>query len=286
MANEVTLSAITGLVEDISAEVIFQLNATAGILDCVTHRDTEGTPGDTLDFPKYSAHTSSDVATVAEGTDVSTNVAVTNTDIAAKVADKVIMATITDAAVRAQRPSVLVDDITAIFLDAVKAKLEDDIVSLFTAFSQTVAGAATTMTLQHWYDSLRQVRAGSGMGELCAVLSPKQYYGAKGLQPLLFASNLPGSELATDMQRKGFIPNPFGCKALVSNEIDEDVGSGGDAAGAIFAKSAIGLHTKGLFNVEIERDASLRAFQLVGVGLWKAVELQDAHGVYFLSDVA
>jgi len=286
MANEVLTTTITGLVEDISAEVIFQLNATAGILDCVTHRDTAGQPGNTLDFPKYSAHTSSDVATVAEGTDVSTNVAVTNTDIAAKVADKVIMATVSDAAVREQRGSVLVDDISTIFLDAIKAKLEDDIVTLFTAFTQTVAGAATSMTLQHWYDSIRQVRAGSGMGQLCAVLSPKQYYGAKGLQPLLFAANLPASPLAEDMQRKGFIANPFGMKALVSNEIDEDVGSGGDAAGAIFSKSAIGLHTKGLFSIEIERDASLRSFQLVAVGLWKAVELQDAHGVYFLSDVA
>lgn len=285
MANEVTTSAIAGLVEDISAEVIFQLNATIGITDCVKWTDTKGQTGNTLAFPKYSAHTSSDVETVNEGTDHSTNVAVTNADVDAKVADKVIMATITDAAIREQRPNVIIDDVSTIFFDAIRAKLEDDIVGLFGSFSQTVAGAGTTMTLQHWYDALRQVRAGGGK-DISAVLSPKQYYGSKGLIPLLSAAGIPTAPLSAEFQTKGYVPNPFGIKTLVSSEIDEDVSSGGDAAAGIFSKRAIGLHSKGLFSVELERDASLRAFQLVAVGLWCAVELQDAHAVYMLTDVS
>ena len=285
MANETSTTDITGLVEDIKAEVIFVLNRTIGITQCVTWRDTEGQPGNTLDFPKYGAAASSNVTTVAEHTDHTTNFPVTNTDIAAKVADKVIMADISDATIREQPPGVIVADVSKIFADAILAKLEDDVVGLFGSFSQTVCGAGTSMTLQHWYDAIRQCRAG-GAKELCAVMSPKQYYGAKGLQPLLFASNLPASPLAAEFQTRGYVPNPFGIKTLVSNEIDEDVSSGGDAAGAVFGTGAIGLHSKGLFSVEIQRNASKRSFELVGVGLWKAVEIRDVHGVYFLSDVA
>jgi len=287
MANETKTTDITGLVEDIKAEVIFVLNRTIGITQCVTWRDTAGSPSNTLDFPKYGAAASSDVTTVAEATDHSTNFAVTNTDIAAKVADKVIMATITDAAIREQPANVIVEDISKIFADAILAKLEDDVVGLFGSFDQTVAGAGTSMTLQHWYDGLRQAKAGGARQEdLCAVISPKQYYGAKGLMPLTFAANLPTSPIADEFQRRGYVPNPFGIMTLVSNEIDEDVGSGGDAAGAIFGKGAIGLHSKGLFNVAQERDESLRGFQLVAVGLWKAVEIRDPHGVYMLTDVS
>ena len=285
MANETKTTDITGLIQDIKAEVIFVLNRTIGITDCVLWRDTASGPSNTLDFPKYNGAASSDVSTVNEATDHSTNYAVTNTDIAAKVEDKVIMALITDAAMREQPGNVLVEDVSTIFADAIQAKLEDDIVSLFSGFSQTVAGAGTAMTLQHWYDAIRQARAG-GAKDLCAVMSPKQYYGAKGLQPLLFASNLPSSPIAHEFQMKGYVPNPFGIKTLVSNEIDEDVGSGGDAAGAVFGTTAIGLHSKGLFNVKVQRNESLRAFELVAVGLWKAVEIRDPHGVYFLSDVA
>jgi hypothetical protein len=181
----------------------------------------------------------------------------------------------------------LQDDLILFFTNAMRAKLEDDIVGLFSGFSQTVAGAGTSMTVDHWFDSLRQLKAASApMNDIYAVISPKQFYGAKGLRALVLDADADSGLLGEELKKKGFVSENFGIKTLVSNEIDENVASGGDAAGAIYAKGAIGLHSKGLINIEVERNASLRGYEVVGVGRWKQVELVDTWGVYMLSDVS
>lgn len=287
MANETTTTSVAGLIDDIGGKSIMLLNRNVGILDVVDHVSTIGIAGKTYDFAKYGAVASSDVSEVAEATDHSTNKSVTNADVAATLAENVIMTTVTDLTLQSTPHGKIVKDISILFSDAVKAKLEDDIIGLFGSFSQTVAGAATTMTVQHWYDAIQLIVAAGGNAANCvAVISPKQFYGAKGLQPLIGATGFPATPLSDELAAKGFIPNPFGVKLLISNEIDEDVSSGGDAAGGIFDTRAIGVHTKSIFGIEPQRDASLRGFELVAVGRWKAVELIDTYGVYFLSDVA
>ena len=44
-------------------------------------------------------------------------------------------------------------------MNAVAAKLDDDCVSLGTAFSQTECGAGTSLALSHAFGSMRQLRA-------------------------------------------------------------------------------------------------------------------------------
>jgi len=196
------------------------------------------------------------------------------------------MSTVSDLSMLGSR-SDLVDSISKLFKNAMLAKLEDSIVSLFAGFSQTVAGAGVTMTLQHWYDAMQKIKAAGGsVKNLAAVISPKQFWGAKGLHSLVSTPATSNNVLSEELLAKGFINNPFGIKCLVSNEIDENVAAGGDAAAAIFDMSAIGLHTKGIFNLAFERNESLRGFELVGVGRWRAVELIDTYGVYMLSDVS
>ena len=73
-----------------------------------------------------------------------------------------------------------------------------------------------------------------------------------------------------------------------SDQIDENVSSGGDAAGFAFSKGAVGLGLgpEGLFRIETERNASFRSTEYVAVGFWKELEIKDAFGVYILSDVS
>jgi hypothetical protein len=287
MANETLTSGIAGLIDEINAEALVILQDLAGVLDVVRWIDTEGEQGKTLDFPIYGTVASSDVAQVAEGTDHTTNKAISNADTAATVEEHVIKSTISDLSDMSVRSlAAFKQDIAMLFGSAMKAKLEDDVVGLFGSFTQTVAGAATTMTLAHWYDAIRMVKAANGnLMEIAAMISPKQYWGAKGLRSLL-VDNSGEAKLSEEFLNKGFVTNPFGMDVLISNEIDEDVAAGGDAAGGIFTKGAIGLHTKGIISIEAERDASLRGYELVGVGRWKQIELVDLWGVYFLSDVA
>ena len=286
MANETTTSAIQGLIDDIQAEVIYQLNSEAGILDVVRWIDTEGQPGTTLDFPKFGQVTSADVATATEAVDVTTNKQVTNTPVSATIEEHVVKTVVTDLAMLGSRND-LVDQISLLFKNAIMAKLEDSIVSLFSGFSTTVGGAGVAMTLQHWYDAFQTIKANGGnIKNLAAVISPKQFWGSKGLHQLVSTPATSNNVLSEELLAKGFINNPFGIKLLISNEIDENVAAGGDAAGGIFDMNALGVHSKGIFNLAAERDESLRGFELVAVGRWKAVELVDEWGVYFLTDVS
>jgi len=285
MANETLTAQIPGIIEDIQAEALLIMQDTAGVLDLVRVRDTEGEAGKTVDFPIYGQVASSAVAIVAEGTDVSTNHQITNTATSATVTENVIMSFISDLSLMSSNRD-FIGDVAQLFASGMKAKLEDAIVGLAATFSQTLAGAAATMTLADWYTAISNIKAANGdLMQVNAIISPKQYWGAKGLRALLVDGS-GAATLSDEFQTKGFVSNPFGMKVAVSNEINEDVASGGDAAGMIFTKGAIGVHLKGLIGVAEERDESARGFQLVGVGRWKAVELVDLWGNYFLSDVA
>ena len=160
------------------------------------------------------------------------------------------------------------------------------------------------MTIQHFFDGIRLLKdANANISNLCAVLSPKQIWGSKGLATLTHNSALDTAGTSTtdtstarpvgvlgslgeEFLRMGKVGNAFGIDIRVSNEISEDVASGDDAAGVIMDKEAIGLHSKGFFNIAPQRDETARGFELVCVGRWKEVELHDTFGCYFLSDVA
>jgi len=86
----------------------------------------------------------------------------------------------------------------------------------------------------------------------------------------------------------GFIGSIAGFNVYYSDQIDEDVSSGGDAAGFAMSAGAVGLGIgpDGLFRIETERNASFRSTEYVGVGFWGETEIKDAFGVYILSDVS
>ena len=282
MANETTTTSLAGLVDDIQGESLMILQDNAGLLDTVRHVDTMGQPGKTYDFPIYGAVTSADVTQVAEGTDHTTNKQITNAATAATVEEHVIMAVATKLSVQASRDDVI-QEISVLFASAMLAKLEDDIVGLASGFSQTVCGAAVTMTIDHWYDAIRQIKAASGnLNELAAALSPKSYYGAKGLRSLLAnTTSINSGSVAQKWIEMGMVDTQFGMPALISNEIAEDVGSSDVAANMIWTRGAIGVHTKDLMDVEEEPNASLRGKEIVATGRWKQIELVNNWGVYF-----
>jgi len=282
MSNESTTTSLAGLVDDIQGEAIMLLQDNAGLLEAVRHVDTVGIPGSTFDFTVFGEVASSDVTQVAEGTDHSTNKQITNAATAAALEEHVIMAVATKMAVQGSRSDV-VNQISTLFASAMMAKLEDDIVGLFPSLSQTVCGAATTMTVDHWYDAIRQIKAANGdLTALFAGLSPKSYFGAKGLRSLLANTTaINAGSVAQKWVEMGMVDTQFGMPALISNEIAEDVGSSDVAANGIWTRNAIGLHTKDLMDVEEESNASLRGMEIVATGRWKQVELVDAWGVYF-----
>lgn len=300
-----TTTTLTEIVPKIIAKALLIFQASAGIRNTLRVKDTSGQPGISTDFPTYTPVTSSEVETPGEGTKTTHVVDLESVAHAASVEEHVLTARITDLAMEnTHNFNDVVDDCSALFASAIMAKYEDDVVNLFGSFSQTAAGAGNALSLGYIWDSIRQIQAGNGdVRNLVGVLSPKQYYGtsagAKGLVNLFVdAGNATTNTsragaavgpVGDDLARMGFVGRALGIDWLVSNEIDEDVATLGDAAGAIYQRGAIAMNEKDLVRVETARGATgaeARYTALVAAGIWKEVEQYDAWGVYFLSDVA
>ena len=258
----------------------------------------------TVQFPDYTKVASSSVAAATDGADHTTVTSITTDARSATVSEHVIRADVSDLAVMGNADD-LTGNVGQILGNAVAAKLDDDLVELGKTFSQTECGATNPLALSHLFGSMRQLRAAGAPFPYNLVLSPKQVWGGKGIISLLHNTALDTAGSSTtdtatarplgllgtkgeEAIQTGMVGTFAGFNVYWSDQIDEDVSSGGDAAGFAFSKGAVGLAIgpEGLFRIESERNASFRTTEYVAVGFWGQVEIKDAFGVYILSDVS
>ena len=249
-----------------------------------------------VQFADYTKLATSDVGTPADGADETTVTSVTTTARTATISEHVIRADVSDLAVMGNAED-LTGNVGAALGNAVAAKLDDDLVELGKTFSQTECGAGTQLALSHIFGSMRQLKSAGAPMPYNLVLSPKQVWGAKGISSLLQDAAVTGSNSkpmsllgskGDEYVANGMIGSLAGFDVYWSDQIDEDVSSGGDAAGFAFSRGAIGLAigVDGLFRLETERNASFRTTEYVVCGFWGEVEIKDSFGVYVLSDVS
>ncbi len=258
----------------------------------------------TVGFPDYTKVASSSVAEVADGVDEADVTSITTDARNCTVSEHVIRADVTDLA-RMGNADDLTGNVGQILGNAVAAKLDDDLVELGKTFSQTECGAGTGLALSHIFGSMRQLRAAGAPFPYNLVLSPKQVWGGKGLISLTHNTALDTAGSSTtdtatarsigllgskgeEAMNTGMVGSFAGFNVYWSDQIDENVSSGGDAAGFAFSKGAVGLAIgpEGLIRIETERNASFRSTEYVAVGFWGQTEIKDAFGVYILSDVS
>ena len=211
----------------------------------------------TVQFPDYTKVASSSVAEVADGVDEADVTSITTAARSCTVSEHVIRADVTDLA-RMGNADDLVGNVGNILGNAVAAKLDDDLVELGKSFSQTECGAGSSLALSHIFGSMRQLRAAGAPFPYNLVLSPKQVWGGKGLISLTHNTALDTAGSSTtdtatarsigllgskgeEAINTGFVGNFAGFNVYWSDQIDEDVSSGGDAAGFAFSKGAVGL---------------------------------------------
>ena len=250
----------------------------------------------TVQFPDYTKINSSDVGAGTDGADYTSVTSITTAARSCTISEHVIRADVTDLAVMGNAED-LTGNVGKILGNALAAKLDDDLVELGKSFSQTECGAGTSLALSHVFGAMRQLKTAGAPMPYSLVLSPKQVWGAKGLIALTNDAAVTGSNSkplsllgnkGEEAMATGFIGSIAGFDVYYSYQIDEDVSSGGDAAGFAFSSGAIGLGVgaEGLFRVREERDEMLRAVNYVCTGFWGEVEIKDAYGVYVLSDVS
>ena len=248
-----------------------------------------------VQFSDWTKLTSGNVTAATQAT-TTTAVAITTAAKTATISEHVIASTVSDLVLMGSGDDVEGQAGPALG-NAVAAKLDDDLVELGKTFSQTECGAGTALALSHIFGSMRQLRAAGAPMPYNLVLSPKQVWGGKGIISLLHDDAVTGSNAkpmslmgskGEEAFSTGYVGSIAGFNVYWSDQIDEDVSSGGDAAGFAFSQGGIGLGVgaDGLFRIAAERDEMLRATNYVATGFWGEVEIKDAYGVYILSDVS
>ena len=256
-----------------------------------------------VQFSDWTKLTSSNVTAATQAT-ATTAVAITSAARTATISEHVIESQVSDLVLMGSGDDVGNQAGPALG-NAVAAKLDADLTALGTGYSQTECGAGVSLALSHIFGSMRQLRAAGAPMPYSLVLSPKQVWGGKGIISLLHNAALDTAGSSTtdtatarpigmmgskgeEAFQTGFVGSIAGFNVYWSDQISEDVGSGGDAAGFAFSKGAVGLGVgaDGLFRIATQREESERLTKYVATGFWGEIEVKDAYGVYILSDVS
>ena len=172
---------------------------------------------------------------------------------------------------------------------AIARKIETDIAALFSGFSKTAGSTTNEITLDTLFDAQALLDAADAPPDRICVLAPKTcgvlrkliagasgstaaYYGTGNIRPEF--SKVPG-----------FFTDFNGMPIYWSNFVPK-INTDADFCGAIFCRDALGMAVLSDISVETERNASLRAEEIVAVSTYGVGELQDLGGVGIVSKVA
>ena len=277
MANESTSSTLSELYTEIVAEALFVASEKSIMRPLVKNYAIQG-GGKSVEVPIYAAVSA---AAVSEASDLS-NTAINPTSVTITASENGIMTTLTDLA-RNSAPRNVAADIGKLFGDAIAKKIDTDLTALFDGFSTAVGSGSTALTAALVFQSIANVRnAGVSMDGVSAVLHPMVAYDLKANLTNTFA-NANGNDLANEALRNGFVGRLGGVPIYETTNVAND-GTAGDYKQGVFHRDALGLAMMQDLKIETQRDASLRADEIVATSVYGVGELNDTYGVELHSD--
>jgi len=277
MANESTSSTLSELYTEIVAEALFVASEKSIMRPLVKNYAIQG-GGKSVEVPIYAAVSA---AAVSEASDLS-NTAINPTSVTITASENGIMTTLTDLA-RNSAPRNVAADIGKLFGEAIAKKIDQDLTALFDGFSTAVGSGSTALTAALVFQSIANVRnAGVSMDGVSAVLHPMVAYDLKANLTNTFA-NANGNDLANEALRNGFVGRLGGVPIYETTNVAND-GTAGDYKQGVFHRDALGLAMMQDIKIETQRDASLRADEIVATAVYGVGELNDSYGVELHSD--
>jgi N4-gp56 family major capsid protein len=272
-----TTSTLDDLFVNIVAQARFTAEEQSLLRNLVTLYNIEGTPGKTVQVPKYPTITA---AGLTEGTDMEAG-AVSTSSITVTVGEVGASVLLTDmAAMGAGDPAT---ELGVVLGSAIATKMDKDIIALFDGFSSSLGSAGTEITVADMFKAAATLRANKVRGRIAAVLHPYQAYALKANLTNTFANPNAG-DLQNEAMRNGYVGTIAGIDIFESANLTID--ANGDTKGAVFAPEAIALAMKRDFRIEPQRDASNRAWELNATAIYGVGELDDSYGVEMFFDAA
>jgi len=284
MANETTSSTLSELFTNITQEAIFTFQETSVMRPLVTTYPISGS-GKTIEVPVYPTISAS---AVNEASDLS-NTAVNPTSATITASEIGVMTTLTDLA-RDSASRNVGADIGKLFGEAIAKKVDTDLAGLLDDFASAndQGGAGTELTADLLFKAQAILRSANVPAPYYAVFHPKATFNLKKTltQPAYTttSSGYAISEIGNEALRNGYIGRIAGIDIFENANISIDAYD--DSFGGVFHPQSIGLALKEDFKVETQRDASLRASEIVASITVGSGVLKDTYGVTVKVDTA
>jgi len=192
-----------------------------------------------------------------------------------------IMTTLTDYAMNVSESDV-VRDLGKLFGEAIAKKIDTDLTALFDGFTTEIGDGTTAFTADSIFQAVAQLRKSGVPGDdLACVVHPLVAYDMKKSLTNTFANPNPG--VGNEALRTGFVGQIAGVSvyetANMADSSGNNPGTTGDYKGALFHRDALGLAMLSDLKIETQRDASLRATEIVATAVYGVGELHDSYGV-------
>lgn len=265
-----TTTTLDDLFSNIIQEAIFTAQEQSLVRNLVTTYDISGEAGKVVQVPTYGSVAA---AALTEGTDMSST-AVSTTSTSITVSEAGVQALLTDMAAKSAMGDVA-GDMGRILGEAVAKKMDQDLIGLFSGFSTGQGAAAAEITVADIFKAAAVLRNNNATGQPSAVIHPYQAYQLKSNLTNAFA-NPNGADLQNEAMRSGYVGTIAGVNIYESSNIAVD--GSGDAVGALFTPAALGLAVKWDVNIEPQRDASMRGWELNATASYGVGELIDTFG--------
>jgi len=275
MSAETTSSTLSELYTEIVAEALFVASERSIMRPLVKNYAITG-GGKSVEVPIYAAVSA---AAVSEAADLS-NTAINPTSVTITASENGIMTTLTDLG-RNAAPRNVAADIGKLFGEAIAKKIDTDLTALFGGFSNTVGSATTVMSAALIFNAVAKLRAtGVPSDNLACILHPNIAFDLKSGLSNTFANPNPGA--GNEALRTGFAGQIAGVSVYETSNMADSSGNNpgttGDYKGAVFHSDALGLAMMQDLKIETQRDASLRADEIVATAVYGVGELQDSYG--------
>ena len=272
MANESTSSTLSELYTEIVAEAQFVAQEQSIMRNLVRNYAISG-GGKAVEVPIYAAVSA---AAVSEASDLS-NTAIDPSSVTITASEVGVMTTLTDLA-RNSAPRNVAADIGRLFGEAIAKKQDTDLTAKFDGFSFGIGDGTAAITAAKVFQAASDLRGNAlNINECAVVLHPKIAFDLKANLTNTFA-NSNANDLANEALRSGFVGTLAGMRVFETSNMS-NTGNTGDYKGAAFHRDALALAEMQGLKVETQRDASLRADEIVATAVYGTGEIHDSYGV-------
>ncbi len=277
MANESDTGSLQHLISPIVQEAMFVASETAIMPGLVKQFTVPANAGKVLQVPIYATQTIA--ADTAESSDLS------NTEVSTSVANITlleagIMTTLTDMA-RNHSVSNVTADLGKLFGEAIAKRHDRALTGLFSSFTNQIGEDSDEVEVKDLFEAYATLKANAVPGPYVGVFNPKAIYNVKKTLTNTFV-NPNASAVVNQAMSEGYVGRIAGIDIYESSNVVEP--SSGVAINAVFSRDALGVAVAQNINIETQRDASLRASEIVASTRYGVSVLHNSYGVQLKGD--